>query len=170
MGDSSPGTPKVWVLPTGCRSSWTAPMWVPSQSAVLQNRQLQLGSLLQDYGSSQQAFSSVGFSLHGATGHSRSLLQRGLPMGSLFALLIKLSQKHYHHHWWTTLELAGTSSKGHKESFQQLLTETISVALPYQTLATQTQYNSQHVLAEKQSKLIQAVAFDANEQQHLAVC
>jgi len=67
----------------GCSSSGTAPVWVLPRGAVLQEG-TGCSSVGPPWGHKpcQQTCSSVGSSLHGATGPARSLLQTELLMGS----------------------------------------------------------------------------------------
>ena len=72
----------MWVLPTGCSSSQTAPAWVPSMGCSPSGTDCSSVGPPRGHKSCQKTCSSVGSSLHGATGPARSLLQHELPTGS----------------------------------------------------------------------------------------
>jgi len=78
MGDSSPPTSPMWVLPMGCSSSRTAPAWVlPMESQDLPANLFWHGLL----------------SPRGSASPARSPLQRGLSMGSQLPSGIHLLQR-----------------------------------------------------------------------------
>ena len=69
------------VLPMGCRSSQTAPAWVPSTACSPSGADCSSVGPPRGHKSCQKTC-SVGSSLHGSTGPARNLLQWGLPTGS----------------------------------------------------------------------------------------
>jgi len=76
----------------GCSSSRTAPVWVPSTGCSPSGTGCSSMGPPWHHKPCQQTFSSRGSSLHGSAGPGRSLLQRGLSMGSQLPSGIHLLQ------------------------------------------------------------------------------
>ena len=77
-GDSPPWNSSLRIPPTGCISSWTAPMWLSSTECSPSGTRCSRVRLPQGHKSCQQTCSSMGSSLHGSAGPSRSLFQHGI--------------------------------------------------------------------------------------------
>ena len=85
MGDSSPQTSPVWVIPMDCSSSQTAPAWILPMGCCPSDTDCSSVDPPWDHKPCQQNCSGMGSSLHRSTGSGRSLLQSGAPHGATVA-------------------------------------------------------------------------------------
>jgi len=105
------------VLPTGCSSSQTAPVWVPPTGCSPSGTGCSSVGPSWGHKLCQQTCSSVGSCLHGSAGPGRSLLQRRLPTGSQLPSGIHLLRRGVPSmgcRWisappWTSMDCRGTT-------------------------------------------------------------